>query len=94
MRVTRSTRLAPVQRLVQVVEEVARWLGDKLGIEGRTHHQQTELVAEKVEKVTEQPARTGTVKPPRPVREALEQKRVARRVIKPQPGGRSRGIGV
>lgn len=92
MRVTRATRISPVQRLVQVVEELARWLGDKLGIEGRTH--QAEVVAEKTEKVTEQPTQTETVKPPRTVREALEQKRAARQIIKPQPGGRSRGIGV
>ncbi len=92
LRVTRATRLTPVQRIVQVVEELARWLGDKLGIEGLT--KKPELVAEKVEKLTEQPTQTETVKPPRTVREALEQKRAARHVIKPQPGGRSRGIGV
>jgi len=92
MRVTRATRLTPVQRLVQVVEELARWLGDKLGIEGLA--QKPEAVTEKVEKLTEQPAHTETVKPPRTVREALEQKRVARHGIKPQAGGRSRGIGV
>ncbi len=40
-RTTRLTRLAPVQRLAQVVEDVRRWLGERLGIE------QTEAVAEK-----------------------------------------------
>jgi len=40
-RATRLTRLAPVQRLAQVVEDVRRWLGERLGIE------QTEVVAEK-----------------------------------------------
>ena len=32
-RATRLTRLAPVQRLAQVVEDVRRWLGERLGIE-------------------------------------------------------------
>jgi conjugative relaxase-like TrwC/TraI family protein len=40
-RVTRLTRLAPVQRLAQLVEDVRRWLGERMGIE------QTEVVAEK-----------------------------------------------
>jgi hypothetical protein len=39
---TRLTRLAPVQRLAQVVEDVRRWLGERLGTE------QTEAAAEKV----------------------------------------------
>ena len=41
-RATRLTRLAPVQRIAQVVEDVRRWLGERLGVE------QTEAVAEKV----------------------------------------------
>jgi hypothetical protein len=41
-RATRLTRLAPVQRLAQVVEDLRRWLGERIGIE------QTEVVAEKV----------------------------------------------
>ena len=41
-RTTRLTRLAPVQRIAQVVEDVRRWLGERIGIE------QTEVVAEKV----------------------------------------------
>jgi hypothetical protein len=96
MRVTRATRLTPVQRLVQVVEELARWLGDKLGIEGRTHSQQAEVVAEKVEQTqyAETAKQIETVKPPRTVREALQQKEAARRAIKPRPGGHSRGVGV
>jgi len=40
-RATRLTRLAPVQRLAQVVEDVRRWLGERLGIEP------AEAVAEK-----------------------------------------------
>jgi hypothetical protein len=99
MRVTRATRLSPVQRLVRVVEELARWLGDKLGIEGQAHDQKAQVVAEQVEKRTEQPAQTETLKRPRTVREALQQKQKAspgsawRRYIKPRPGGHSRGIG-
>ena len=41
-RATRLTRLAPVQRIAQVVEDVRRWLGERLGIE------QAEAVAEKI----------------------------------------------
>ena len=97
MRVTRATRLTPVQRLVQVVEEIARWLGDKFGIEGLAH--KSKVVAEKPQKLTEQPAHTETVKPPRTVREALEQRNRGRRrsaiVIKPSSDtGHSRGMGV
>lgn len=88
MRQTRATRLTPVQRLVQVVEELARWLGDKLGIEGLA----PEVVAANIEK--QALTHTETVKPPRTVREALEQKRAARHAIKPRPDGRSRGLGV
>jgi ATP-dependent exoDNAse (exonuclease V) alpha subunit len=40
-RATRFTRLAPVQRLAQVVEDVRRWLGERLGVEP------AEAVAEK-----------------------------------------------
>ena len=40
-RLQRVTRLAPVQRIAQVVEELRRWFGERLGIE------QTEVVAEK-----------------------------------------------
>ena len=40
-RATRLTRLAPVQRIAQVVEDVRRWLGERLGIEP------AEAVAEK-----------------------------------------------
>lgn len=99
MRETRSLRATRIgSRLRLVVGEVARWLGDKLGIEGRTHSQQAEVVAEKVE----QQAQTETVTPPRnpTVRQALQQKQKMgpgsswRRAIKPQPGGQSRGVGV
>ena len=41
-RATRLTRLAPVQRIAQVVEDVRRWLGERLGIEP------AEAVAQKI----------------------------------------------
>jgi hypothetical protein len=66
----RTTRLAPVQRLATLVEDVRRWIDDRLGIE------QKEVVAEKVGqtevvKQAEAVQQTETVKPARPVREAL-----------------------
>jgi conjugative relaxase-like TrwC/TraI family protein len=66
----RTTRLSPVQRLATLVEDVRRWINDRLGIE------QKELVAEKVGqtesvKQAEAVQQTEMVKPARPVREAL-----------------------
>ena len=43
MRPTRFTRLPPVQRLAQMVEEIARWLGERFGFEPK------ETATEKVE---------------------------------------------
>jgi conjugative relaxase-like TrwC/TraI family protein len=54
-RVTRLTRLAPVQRLAQVVEDVRRWLSERLGIE------QTEAVAEKVSEPVKQAEKIAPV---------------------------------
>ena len=97
-RAARFTRLAPVQRLAQIVEDVRRWLGEVL-MPG-----QHEAVAEKAglaeavkpaESVTMDDKIAETVKP-RTVREALQEERAARR--KPahtiRPPGRSRSIGV
>jgi hypothetical protein len=91
MRVTRITRLAPVQRLVQVVEDVARWIGERFGIETKQEIVQV--------KQAQAPKHLEAVRPPRTVREALEQSNASRRrpaiVIKPPSDtGRSRGIGV
>ena len=92
MRVTRLTRLAPVQRLVQVVEEVARWIGERFGIEAKQEVVQPKQV--------EAPKQVETVRRPRTVREVIEQRKAARRhrpgiVIKPPSDtGHSRGIGV
>lgn len=92
MRVTRFTRLAPVQRLVQVVEEVARWIGERFGIEAKQEVVQV--------KQAEAPKQVETVRRPRTVREVIEQRKAARShrpgiVIKPPSDtGRSRGIGV
>jgi hypothetical protein len=106
MRPTRLTRLSPVQRLAQVVEEIARWLGERFSIEPK------ETAAEKVEpaetvKQTEkiQPAEavkpTETAKPSLTVRETRLQRENARRklgrgITPPGDTGHShsRGIGV
>jgi len=68
----RTTRLSPVQRLATLVEDVRRWIDDRLGIE------QKEVVAEKVGqteavKQAEAVQQTEMVKPARPVREALRR---------------------
>ena len=70
LRPMRTTRLSPVQRLATLVEDVRRWIDDRLGIE------QKEVVPEKVEqtesvKQAEAVQQTEMVKPARPVREAL-----------------------
>jgi hypothetical protein len=106
MRPTRFTRLSPVQRLAQVVEEIARWLGERFSIEPK------ETAAEKVEpaetvKQTEkiQPAEavkpTETAKPSLTVRETRLQREAARRklgrgITPPGDAGHSHshGIGV
>jgi conjugative relaxase-like TrwC/TraI family protein len=55
-RATRLTRLAPVQRIAQVVEDVRRWLGERLGIEP------AEAVAQKTEQ-TESVKQTEKIAP-------------------------------
>ncbi|MFZ1074003.1 MAG: MobF family relaxase [Verrucomicrobiia bacterium] len=97
-RPTRFTRLSPVQRLAQVVEEIARWLGGRFGIEPK------ETVAIKIEpaetaKQTEKIEPAGMVKPARTVRETRLQGETARRKLgrginPPGDTGHSRGIGV
>ena len=65
---TRLTRLAPVQRFVQIAEHVRQWLGDKLGLE------QKEVVAEKIsEKVTPSEFAKPTEKVRRSLREEVRQ---------------------
>ena len=50
MRPTRFTRLSPVQRLAQVVEEIARWLGEVFQPgQMLAHGHKDEAVVEKVE---------------------------------------------
>ena len=84
--------MAPVQRLVQVVEEVARWIGERFGVESKQEVTQV--------KQAEGPKQVETVHRPRTVRELIKQRKAARSrrpgiVIKPPSDtGRSRGIGV
>jgi hypothetical protein len=103
-RVFRATRLSPVQRLAQVVEDVHRWLRERSDVEQKetvtSKFEQTESIkqAESV-KLTESVKRTSGLKRSRTVKEPLKQEQTAhpklRRGITP-PGsiGHSRGIGV
>jgi hypothetical protein len=99
-RAERFTRLATVQRLAQVIDDVRRWLSEVLA-----HARQTETATEKVERA-EAVKQTGAMKPdagivgtvkPLTVREALQQRDAARRKmdrgIKP-PGNASRSRGI
>ena len=97
-RVFRATRLSPVQRLAQVVEDVHRWLRERSGVE------QKEVVTEKIEqtesiKQPETVTPTQKIKRSRTVKEALQEKPAARRklgrgITPSGDTGHSRGIGV
>jgi len=97
-RVFRSTRLSPVQRLAQVVEDVHQWLRERSGVE------QKEVVAEKLPqtesiKQSETVTPTRKIKRSRTVKEALQEKPAARRklgwgITTSGDTGHSRGIGV
>jgi hypothetical protein len=101
VRPMRFTRLSPVQRLAQVVEEIAHWLGEMFRpgqVFARGHKDET--IIEKVEQ-TEAVKPTETVKPALTVREARLQREAARRklgrgITPPGDTGHShsRGIGV
>ena len=97
-RVFRVTRLSPVQRFAQVVEDVHRWLRERSVVE------QKEVVAEKLPQ-TESIKQPVTVRPTQKlkrshkVKEALQEKPAARRklswgITPPGDIGHSRGIGV
>ena len=81
----RTTRLSPVQRLVQVAEQVRRWMGE--------HFEPKEVVTEKV---TEKAAQTESVKQlekaRRSLREEARQRIEQHRQQRQQPR-HSRGIG-
>jgi conjugative relaxase-like TrwC/TraI family protein len=101
VRPMRFTRLSPVQRLAQVVEEIAHWLGEMFRpgqVFARGHKDET--IIEKVEQ-TEAVKPIETVKPALTVREARLQREAARRklgrgITPPGDTGHShsRGIGV
>jgi hypothetical protein len=109
-RVFRGTRLSPVQRLTQVVEDVHRWLREGSDVEQKetvtSKFEQTESIkqaesikrAESVE-LAESVKRTSSLKRSRTVKEALQQEQSTRRKLRrgiTSPGsiGHSRGIGV
>ena len=86
-RPARFTRLSPVQRLAQVVEEITRWLGEVFQ-PGRmlTHGRKDEAVVEKVEqakavKPTETVKPDDSVKPVLTVREVRPQREAIRRKL-------------
>jgi hypothetical protein len=90
----RATRLSPVQRLANLVENVRRWLGEALA------YGQPEALTEKVgqaetakptESVKPDEKIAETVKPALTVREALQQQR-RHRANRQQPQRRSHGI--
>lgn len=102
MRPMRHTRLSPVQRVSNFLEDVRRWFGDVF-----RHTPQTEAIAAKIEQA-ETVKSTESVKPeeriievtkPLTVREAIKQRDVARRktiqdTAPPEAPKRSRGIGI
>ena len=47
-RATRFTRLAPVQRIAQVIEELRRWFGERLGVEQTEAAKPEQKIAETV----------------------------------------------
>jgi hypothetical protein len=97
-RVMRPTRLAPVQRIAQVIEAVHRWLGEVL-----SPGQQTDAVAQiepaDSSKQAEIVKPTQAVKPTETVKESPKQRQFIRRKIgrgiaPPGDTGHSRGMGV
>jgi conjugative relaxase-like TrwC/TraI family protein len=98
-RITRGTRLSPVQRKGNLVEEVRRRLSEVLG-----SGQQTEVVTEKIEqsesiKQTKFVKPTKAIKRSRTVKKALQEEQSFRRklgrgITPSRDGGHSHGIGV
>jgi conjugative relaxase-like TrwC/TraI family protein len=87
MRPMRFTRLSPVQRLAQVVEEIARWLGERFGLEPK------ETAAEQVEpaaavKQTGKIEQAESLKPAEMVKPAptVREARLQREAIRRKPG--------
>jgi len=81
----RTTRLSPAQRLVQVAEQVRRWMGE--------HFEPKEVVAEKLAEKVEQTESVKQVeKARRSLREEVRQRIEQHRQQRQQPR-HSRGIG-
>jgi hypothetical protein len=106
MRPTRFTRLPRVQQLAQIVEEIARWLSERFGLEPKATSAEKVEPAETMKQI-EKNEQAESVKPAEPikptitVRKALQQKLDARRklgrgITPPGDTGQShsRGIGV
>ncbi len=98
VREMRVTRLSPVQRLANFVENVRRQLDEWFGIEAK---ETVTKRAEQTESVKQMEALKPSemVKAPRPVNEAIQQREAARRklslgVLPRRDTGHSRGMGV
>ena len=57
MRATRLTRLPAVQRIAQVIEDVRRWLGERMGIEQNEPVKQAENISPAVKETPGQKLR-------------------------------------
>jgi hypothetical protein len=104
MRPTRFTRLPPVQRLAQMVEEIARWLGERFGLEPKetaTEKVESAQTIQQTEKIEQAEAvkPAVTIKPASTVRETQKlaaRRKLGRGITPPGDTGQShsRGIGV
>ena len=95
-RVSRPTRLSPVQRLAQTVEDVRRWLTERFGVEQKETVTDTIQQTESI-KPAESVKPTKTIKRSRTVKEALQQEQSVRRKLSrgirpPRDTGHSHGI--
>jgi len=109
-RVFRATRLSPVQRIAQVVEEVRRWISERVGVEqkeavtGKVEKTKTIKQAESINqaelvKQAETVKPTSRIKRSHTVTEVVQQEESARRklgrgITPPRDTGHSHGVRV
>ena len=107
-RVFRATRLSPVQQLAQVVEDVRRWISERVGVEqkesvtGKIEETRTIKQAESVKqaasvKESESVKPTTRIKRSRTVKEVVQQEQSTRRklgrgITPPRDTGHSHGV--
>ncbi len=73
MRPTRATRLSPVQRLATVVEDVRRWLDERLGFDQKEKVAENIAQSESIKSGDAIVHQTESVKPARTVRKGFQQ---------------------